>query len=340
MSGRNYKAGEGVRQQFGAYMAVVRGTPMPNGDKNTFDRHMTRAKVDGLEMWVNAFLRDAKTRGLSEFTLEFYRAQLAVFARYCTGEDVTEVLTITPDLLRGFLLLLEANGRNEGGRHAAFRAVRAFLRWYEVETEPEDWTNPIRKVKPPKVAHEPIKGVPLDHIKAMLETCGDDFTGIRDKAILFCLLDTGARAREFLSLDLDDVDFVSGAVDIRKGKGKKSRTVFVGKRSRKALRAYVKRRTDNDPALWVTKDGGGRLAIPSLRQILVRHAELANVPIPSPHDFRRSFTLTLLRAHVDIFSIQKLTGHAGLDVLRLYLAQDTEDARQAHERGSPVDGML
>lgn len=313
---------------------------MLHGEKNTDDRRMTRVKIDGLETWVTAFLRDVKTRGLSEFTAEFYRSQLAIFAKYCKGEGITEVLTITPDLLRGFLLMLETSGRNEGGRHAAFRAVRAFMRWYEFETEPEAWTNPVRKVKPPKVAHEPIKGVPLDHIKAMLETCGDDFTGIRDKAILFCLLDTGARAREFLSLNLDDVDFISGAVDIRKGKGKKSRTVFIGKRTRKALRAYVKQRIDNDPALWVTKDGGGRLAVPSLRQILTRRADLANIPIPSPHDFRRSFTLALLRAGVDIFSIQKLTGHAGLDVLRLYLAQDTEDARQAHERGSPVDGML
>jgi site-specific recombinase XerD len=157
---------------------------------------------------------------------------------------------------------------------------------------------------------------------------------------LLCLLDTGARAREFLALNLGDVDFVSGAVDIRKGKGNKSRTVFIGKKSRKALRAYIRIRTDADPALWVTKNGGGRLAIPSLRQVLTRHAELAGVPMASAHDFRRSFALALLRAHVDVFSIQKLMGHTTLDVLKRYLAQDTEDARIAHERGSPVDGML
>ncbi len=101
---------------------------------------MTREKIDGLETWVTAFLRDCKIRGLSAFTVEFYRAQLQIFTVYCKGEGVTEVLTLTPDLLRGFLLLLETQGRNEGGRHAAFRAVRAFLRWYEVETEPEAWT--------------------------------------------------------------------------------------------------------------------------------------------------------------------------------------------------------
>jgi site-specific recombinase XerD len=300
---------------------------------------MTRLKIDGLETWVTAFLRDCKTRGLSAFTIEFYRAQLQIFITYAKGEDVTEVLDLTPDLLRGFLLALETKGRNAGGRHAAFRAVRAFLRWYEAETEPEAWVNPIRKVKPPKVEHEPIKGVPIEHVKAMLDTCGDNFTGKRDRALLLCLLDTGARVREFIALNLDDVDFVSGAVDIRKGKGKKSRTVFIGKKSRKALRAYLRSRTDNDPALWVTVNGT-RLAVASLRQVLVTRAGLAGVPVYSGHDFRRSFALAMLRAGVDIFSLQKLLGHAGLDVLRLYLAQNTEDVREAHERGGPVDGML
>ena len=312
---------------------------MPGIDRKSKNNRMTRLKIDGLETWVTAFLRDCKTRGLSAMTVEFYRAQLQIFVTYCKGESVTEVLGVTPDNLRGFLLMLEAKGRNAGGRHAAFRAVRVFLRWYEAEAEPEAWVNPIRKVKPPKVTNEPIKGVPIEHVKAMLETCADNFTGVRDRALLMCLLDTGARAREFLALNLEDVDFVAGDVTIRKGKGKKSRTVFIGKKSRKALRAYIRVRGDADPALWVTQKGG-RLAVASLRQVLIRRAGAAGVPVSSAHDFRRAFALALLRAHVDIFSIQKLMGHAGLDVLRRYLAQSTDDVRDAHERGSPVDGML
>ena len=98
-------------------------------------------------------------------------------------------------------------------------------------------------------------------------------------------------------------------------------------------------RGDVDPALWVTNNGGTRLAVNSLRQVLARHAELAGVPMASAHDFRRAFALALLRAHVDIFSIQKLMGHADLEVLRRYLALIDDDIREAHERGSPVDGM-
>jgi len=45
----------------------------------------------------------------------------------------------------------------------------------------------------------------------------------------------------------------------------------------------------------------------------------------------------MLRVGVDIFSLQKLMGHADPQVLRRYLAQTTEDIAEAHRIGSPVD---
>jgi site-specific recombinase XerD len=45
----------------------------------------------------------------------------------------------------------------------------------------------------------------------------------------------------------------------------------------------------------------------------------------------------MLRAGVDVFSLQKLMGHADLQVLRHYLAQTTDNIAQAHRLGIPVD---
>jgi integrase/recombinase XerD len=61
------------------------------------------------------------------------------------------------------------------------------------------------------------------------------------------------------------------------------------------------------------------------------------VKTPGLHAFRRAFALNMLRAGVDIFSLQKLLGYAGLQVLRRYHAQTTEDILKAHRIGSPVD---
>jgi len=78
--------------------------------------------------------------------------------------------------------------------------------WYEDEVEPKGWSNPIRNVKAPKVPLEPLEPVSFDTITQMVKACPHNiFTGDRDTAILLCLLDTGARANEFLSVNLDDI---------------------------------------------------------------------------------------------------------------------------------------
>ena len=294
---------------------------------------------DMIRKWIDAFIRDCRVRDLSPFTVEYYRAQLAAFEAFTRAQDVTTIPAISPDLIRAYLLQLEATGHNAGGRHAKYRAVRVFLNWYQAEAEPEAWTNPVTKVKPPKVAHEPIEGVSVADVKAMLRACPDSFIGLRDRAIILCLLDTGARAREFLSLDVGDVDTIAGDVILRKTKNRKPRTVFLGRRSRRALRAYLKQRTDQSAALWITSQGE-RLAVSSLQGMLERRARSAGIPKPSPHDFRRGHALMMLRAGTDVITLARLMGHSSLEVLTRYVKQTTDDLHAAHAKASPVDRIF
>jgi site-specific recombinase XerD len=117
---------------------------------------------------------------------------------------------------------------NEVAQLACYRAFRTFLYWWEEELEPEGWKNPIRRVKPPKLSISPPEPADLEDIKAMVDSCDNPFNGKRDKAILLSLLDIGARAHEFLALNIDDLNYTTGALIIREGKGGKFRSVFLG----------------------------------------------------------------------------------------------------------------
>lgn len=286
--------------------------------------------------WVEAFLIDRKAQHLTPGTIRYYRQKIKLFTDYCEGQVISQVIELTPDILRRFLLHLEDTGHNAGGVHSAYRTLRAFLLWWEMEVEPEGWKNPIRKVKAPKIPEEVIEPVEMETVRAMISVCGDTFAGIRDKALLLFLLDTGARALEALSVDLPDLDQVTGAVLIRQGKGRKSRTVFLGQKARKALRAYLKLRTDKSSAAWITAEGT-RLTYSGLRHALDNRAKQAHVPAPSAHDFRRAFALTMLRNGVDLITLSRLMGHKDLQVLKRYLKQVDIDLRDAHLKGSPVD---
>jgi integrase/recombinase XerD len=177
----------------------------------------------------------------------------------------------------------------------------------------------------------------------MVKAClHNTFTGDRDTAILLCLLDTGARANEFLSINLDDINQARGDILIRQGKGRKPRTVYIGKQSKRALRRYLNHRKDESTALWVThpRCGSERLSYDGLREILTRRAQKAGVEEPSLHDFRRAFALAMLRNGTDIFTLAKLMGHEGISVLQRYLKQTNVDTEEAHRRAGPVDNGL
>ena len=286
--------------------------------------------------WIEAFLVDRKSQGMAKGTLYFYQKKLKLFIDFCEAQVVTHITDITPSFLRQYMLYLEETGHNEGGRHACYRALKTFLYWWEEELEPDGWKNPIRRVKPPRLSVSPLESADMDDIKTMVDICDDSFYGKRDKAILLALLDTGTRAKEFLSINLDDFNNKTGEILIREGKGRKFRSVFLGKKSRRMARAYLRVRQGDGSAMWVIQSGD-RLTYSGLRQIVRRRALQAGVTTPSLHSFRRAFALNMLRAGVDIFSIQKLMGHADLQVLRRYLAQTTEDVAIAHRLGSPVD---
>jgi site-specific recombinase XerD len=288
---------------------------------------------------AESFLISRRAENLSPHTIKYYRQSLTVFCDYCETQAVKVVEQITADVLRRFMLWLEETGHNPGGVHGYYRGVRAFLNWYEVEVEPENWKNPIRRVKAPRVPKTPLEPVSVQTVSALLGNCKGDFFGLRDRLLLLLLLDTGARASEVCSMDLADCDQMTGAILVRQGKGQKSRTVYLGSKSRKALRAYVRARSDKNRALLIAKDGE-RLTYWGLEQILKRRAERALVSAPTPHSFRRAFALNCLRAGMDIYSLKELMGHEDLQVLRQYLKLTSVDLETAHKRFAPVDNLL
>lgn len=296
---------------------------------------------DHLLTWMEAFMVDRRAQNVTAGTLYFYDKKLGLFSRYCDTQAVTHISQIDPGVLRGFLLWLEETGHNAGGCHAAYRAVRAFLRWWALEVEPENWRDPFARVKAPKVPQEAIEGISMANVKELMNTCKcGEFAGERDRAIFLALLDTGARAAEFCALRLEDVNTTSGEVLIRQGKGRKARTVHMGRAARKQLRAYLRiRGEDHNPALWVKEDGE-TLSLWGLNDVMARRARLAGIPRPGLHDFRRTFALSMLRNGCDIFTLQRLMGHADISILRRYLRQTDEDGRRAHELSGPVDREL
>jgi integrase/recombinase XerD len=210
------------------------------------------------------------------------------------------------------------------------------LNWVEIEEDGE-YKNPIHKVKISAQKPKPLPGIPISDIQKLINACHGD-NEQRDKTILRCLLDTGARGFEFVALNLADLDLTTGAIIIEHGKGDKERTVYIGASSRRSLKRYLRGRSflNLSTPVWLT-DEGERLKKKGLYEIVSRRADDAKIKTPGLHDFRRAFALNMWRSGADLLAISRLMGHSSTTVTQRYIAQFDADLRQQHAKGSPVD---
>ena len=290
--------------------------------------------MDTVAQTLVSFLVDRKAQGLSPNTINTIKAYTNELDRFTEfvdpDQDINDLKATT---LREYMLYLkDVRGRNPGGIHIAYRVLRSWMYWWELETD-GDYKAPIRKVKPPKVRNVPLDAVPVPDVKRLLTTCDATFKGIRDRAIILLLLDTGLRATELLNLNKDDIDLDSGVLQVHNGKGGKSRLAYFQPMTRRALRKWLK--LNDQTALFITPQGT-RFLYAGLRSMLRRRGQDLDMKA-TPHMFRRSFALEHLRQGTDVFTLSRLMGHSDERILSRYLPLVALDMEQAHRRNSPVN---
>lgn len=291
---------------------------------------------DSMEKIIESFVSERKSQELSPNSVMYYKRETGYFLKWLNEQKIESIWSITPQTIRDFLSDLGTH-RNRGGVHATFRAIKALFKWYESEFEPENWKNPINKVKMQKGKINPLPGIPVEDVSKLIAVCSGR-NKLRDQAIMHFLVSSGCRANEFLNLNINDVDLELGSVKINFGKGGKSRITFIGKEARKALRKYLYNRpASNNRALWVNGNDNERMTVSALRYMVQKYCADAGLKRYGLHDFRRCFAITAYRKGVEIMVISQLLGHSSSEITRLYLNITEEDLRKAHAKANPLE---
>jgi site-specific recombinase XerD len=290
---------------------------------------------DSLTLALELFLAAKQAQGCTATTRQTYERMLTRFLDWLRMHGVVTPECITPTHIRQYLAELTQLGLKQGTVHDYARPVKTWLRF--LARDGVIPSNPFAVVVMPRLSKEPLPALTPDQVRRLLEACDHE----RDTAIILCLLDSGLRAAEFVALNVDDVDRVTGGVVVRSGKGRKARVAYIGARARRALTRYLIGRgaVAAHAPLWASLTTGARLTTWGLRLVLERVGERAGVKC-SAHMFRRSFALWALRSGMDLARLAVLLGHADLQVVRRYLALVTDDLRAAHEQHGPVDTLL
>jgi len=287
-------------------------------------------------------------------TIENYARHLEKFLEWARIKSPEQ---IDAEMVRNFRLYLnrfqDAKGRNlkKSTQNYYIIVLRSFLKYL---AKRDIKTLQAEKVEIGKTPEREVEFLENDEVERILEAAsGSSFKTMRDRAILELLFSAGLRVSELVSIDREKLNFKSGELSVR-GKGAKIRVVFISDSAAAALKKYLEKRTDVDPALFVRdvnklkkfessrRDAINRVSTRgkddlrltprSVQRIVKQYALKAGiVKNVHPHTLRHSFATDLLTNGADIRSVQEMLGHASITTTQVYTHITNPRLKEVHQ---------
>ena len=275
----------------------------------------------------------AVEKGLSDNTISNYRSDLARLTHYAYQLS-TPVETLNASDLRIFIAQLSRAGLAAATARRIASAVRGFYDFLaldgHIDNLPPDDLN-----TPPPTSYLPRFLTELE-VKKLLAT--PDLTtlhGIRDLAILETLYAAGLRASEVIALRQRSLDLDNGLVTCF-GKGRKERTIPIGKSAITALTNYIAtKRFPRAQHLHLFLHQEQPLTRQFLWTIINYYATISNLTNVSPHTLRHSFATHLLEHGAETRAVQALLGHAHIATTAVYLHCSRAHLRKTYDAHHP-----
>jgi integrase/recombinase XerD len=279
--------------------------------------------VDGL--WLE--------EGLAKNTLEAYRRDLALFARWLQQHRDGVLVQATEADINAYF----------SARHTATRATTAnrrltvlkrYYRW--ALREHLCSTDPTLKLQAAKQALRVPKTLSESQVEALLDAPDVDTPlGLRDRSMLELMYASGLRVSELVTLKVTHLGMNEGVLRVL-GKGAKERLVPFGRVAREWLVRYAAQARpvilggQQSEDFFVTQRGAGMTRV--MFWVLVKkHALAAHIHAPlSPHTLRHAFATHLLNHGADLRAVQMLLGHADISTTTIYTHVARERLKSLH----------
>ena len=279
------------------------------------------------ENLLQKYIHTATLEGKSQRTITYYEDSFRKFIEFC----FKPINDITTNDVRDYLSFKKKNDNvSNTTLDNIRRALSAVFGW--LNDEGYIMRNPvssISKIKDKSKVKKPFTPQEIELLRIQLSKSKNN---LRDLAIFELLLSSGIRIGELVRLNIRDVDLKDCSMVVT-GKGNKQREAYFNVKTQTCLELYLKSRTDNNPALFVSsKAPYNRFGINGIERMIRETGKKAGVPKTHPHKFRRSFATTLLSKGVPIEQVKTLLGHSNLDTTTIYAMVDEEQLNWNHKK--------
>lgn len=300
-----------------------------------------------LKTAVDEFLQAARADGLAPATVKWYGACLKPLQATFSGRDLT---SITPQDMRA--LIITTRGRQtaysdrKSKQELSAESVRTYLtawfRFWSWCAKEYGIPDPCGNIRKPKQSNAKPRGISQADFDALMKSTatGDKEHGVRDRAIILFLLDTGARAGGLVGLNWSDVDLVARRAKVTE-KGEKERIVYFCEETATALRQWRVMHPAKCPEVFCSLQHGaayGRaLNYDGLHNLIAKRAKEAGCTGKiSPHKFRHESARRFIQNGGDLSVLKQVMGHTDIRTTVKYAVFNEAEIAESHDKHNPL----
>lgn len=296
-------------------------------ERTFFHYEVTNSEVkpeeDDSGKLIAMFIAAKRIEGCSEKTLKYYQTTIDAMV-VALGKNVRHILT---EDLRNYLTDYQnINSSSRVTIDNIRRILSSFFSWLE----DEDYIikSPVRRIHKVKTACSIKETYSDEDLEKMRDNCKE----LRDLAMIDMLASTGMRVGEMVLLNREDIDF-SERECVVFGKGDKERIVYFDARAKLHLQQYLKNRSDDNEALFVTlRAPHERIQIGGVEHRLREMGKCLNISKVHPHKFRRTLATMAIDKGMPIEQLQRLLGHQRIDTTLQYAMVKQNNVKMAHKK--------
>jgi integrase/recombinase XerD len=252
--------------------------------------------------YVREFLERKRKRKRRRTAVRLQELTPAVLLKHVlerSHHDSPQRLQAVAGALRSFARFLQVTGRNRLDLTSALPRIATVG----------------RQCLPDYLSSEQLK-----HLLDSIDT--GTSLGLRNKAVILCLARLGLRAGEVAQLALEDIQWRTGMVRLRSGKGRRERELPLPKDVGRAIAAYLRHRPNpiHSRRVFCGVRNAGALSSSAISQVAKRALHQASIQTPRPgaHLLRRTLASHLVQKGVALKAVADLLGHRCLEATRLY----------------------
>ena len=279
--------------------------------------------TDNNQSILSLFISSKKVEGCSEKSLKYYFSTIDTLFKKLS-KKVTEIST---NDLRFYLSdYQDLKNSSKVTIDNIRRIFSSFFSW--LEDEDYILKSPVRrihKIKTPRIIKEILSD---EDIEVLRDNCKE----IRDLTLIEILISTGIRVGELVKINRKDINFHERSCIVT-GKGNKEREVYFDARTKIHLKKYLKARTDDNEALFVSlSKPHQRLSIGGVENVLRKLGLKTQINKVHPHKFRRTLATMAIDKGMPIEQVQKLLGHVKIDTTMHYAMVNQANVKIAHRK--------